>query len=213
MVRESIKLTSRQDNTAYESMNLDLVSDTEERILCAWAKAILVVGIIEYAISVILGIVYAVSAESFLFFLLAVAVGALLFVPFLLMWAMMRVIAKMSLNLSSSNSAISRLATIVSNGSGKKTETARPSLTITENDVKPATEAKKEMPAVTEKKSIVAKKERPSNDDVEKYVQSALDELNKIGGSEVDKLCRLMEMKDDGKISEEVYDIVITRIS
>lgn len=193
-------------------MNLDLVSDTEERILCAWAKAILVVGIIEGIISVILGIVYAVSEESFLFFLLAVAVGALLFVPFLLVWAMMRVVAKMSLNLSASNSAISRLATIVSGGTEKRPETVRPSSTLTENVVKPATEAKKEKPAVIEKNHIAAKKETPSID-VERYVKSALDELNKISGSEADKLCRLMEMRDDGKISEEVYDIIITRIS
>lgn len=193
-------------------MNIDLASDIEERILCAWAKAILVVGIIEGIISVILGIVYAVSEETFLYFLLAVAVGALLFVPFLLVWAMMRVIAKMSLNLSANNSAISRLATIVSGGSGKKTETARPSLALTENDDKPATKAKKEKPAVIEKNPIVVNKEKPSIN-VEKYVQSALDELNKNGGSEVDKLCRLMEMRDDGKISKEVYDIVITRIS
>lgn len=193
-------------------MNIDLVSDIEERILCTWAKVILVVGIIEGVIAVILGIVYAVSEESFLFFLLAVAVGALLFVPFLLVWAMMRVIAKMSLNLSASNSAISRLATIVSSDSKKKTETARPSSAVTENVIKPANEAKRENPAITEKKPIVAKKEKPSID-VEKYVQSALDELNKIGGSEADKLCRLMEMRDDGTIPTEVYDIVITRIS
>lgn len=207
-----MKLTSRQDNTAHETMNLDLVSDTEERILCAWAKAILVVGIIEGLISVILGIVYAVSEESFLFFLLAVAVGALLFVPFLLVWAMMRVVAKMSLNLSASNSAISRLSAIVSGSTEKRTEAARPSSTVIENVVKPATEAKKEKPAVIEKNHIATKKETPSID-VERYVKSALDELNKISGSEADKLCCLMEMRDEGKISEEVYDIVITRIS
>lgn len=203
---------SRQDNTAHESMNLDLVSDTEERILCAWAKAILVVGIIEGVISVILGVVYAVSEESFLFFLLAVAVGAFLFVPFLLVWAMMRVVAKMSLNLSASNSAISRLAAIVSGSTEKRAEAARPSSTVIENVVKPATEARKEKHAVMENNSIAAKKEKTSFD-VEKHVQSVLDELNKISGSEADKLCRLMEMRDDGKISEEVYDIIITRIS
>ena len=192
-------------------MNLDLVSDTEERILCAWAKAILIVGIIDGVIAVILGIVYAVSEESFLFFLLAVVVGALLFVPFLLVWAMMRVIAKMSLNLSASNSAIIRLATVVSSDSGKKAENARPSSATIENVIKPAAEAKKEKPAVTEKKAIVAKMEKPSID-VEKCVQSALDELNKIGGSEADKLCRLMEMRDDETIPAEVYDIVMTRI-
>lgn len=207
-----MKLMSRQDNTAHESMNLDLVSDTEERILCAWAKAILVVGIIEGVISVILGVVYAVNEESFLFFLLAVAVGALLFVPFLLVWAMMRVIAKMSLNLSASNSAISRLATIVSGGTEKRTETVRPSSTVTEKVVKPATKEKTEKPVVMEKSTISEKKGKPSID-MERYVQSALDELNKIGGSEANKLCCLMEMRDEGKISEEVYDIVIARIS
>lgn len=193
-------------------MDIDLVSNTEEKILCAWAKAVLVVGIIEGILAVVLGIVYAISEESFLFFLLAVAVGALLFVPFLLVWAMMRVIAKMSLNLSASNSAISRLATIVSSGSEKRTENARPTSAMAENVIKPANEAKKENPTATEKKPTVAKKEKPSID-VEKQVQSALDEVNKTVGSEADKLCRLMEMRDDGTIPEEVYDIAITRIS
>lgn len=35
----------------------------------------------------------------------------------------------------------------------------------------------------------------------------------KKGEGEVDKLCRLMEMRDDGTISDEIYDAVLQKIS
>ena len=182
---------------------MDLTSKTEEKILCIWAKVILIVGIIEGVCALIVGIVFAVNEESFLYFVLSIVVAALLTIPFILMWAMVRVLAKMSLNLLDTNSTIYRLSTIVETNLKKKTDDIQHTDTNNGPNSNPKTSSKQ---TVQENKS--EKKQVP--------LASALivlDEINKKGGGEADKLCRLMEMRDDGTISDEIYDAVLQKIS
>ena len=182
---------------------MDLTSKTEEKILCVWAKIILAVGIIEAICVFIVGIYFAINEESFLYFILSIIVAALLSVPFILMWAMVRVIAKMSLNLSDTNFTIYRLTTIVETNFKKKTESMQrievssTSSNTTKTSTKQATQDAKQ-----EKKNVPLAS-----------VLIIMDEINKKGGSEADKLCRLMEMRDDGTISDEIYDAVLQKIN
>jgi hypothetical protein len=183
---------------------MDLTSKTEEKILCIWAKVILIVGIIEGACALIIGIVYAINEESFLYFVLSIVVAALLAIPFILMWATVRVLAKMSLNSSNTDSTIYRLTTIVETYFKKKTD----SIQHTDVNSRPNNN-----PKISSKQTTVQNNKSEKTQVPLASVLNIVDEINKQGGGEADKLCRLMEMRDDGTISDEIYDAVLQKIS
>lgn len=179
---------------------MDLTSKTEEKVLYMWAKVILIVGIIEGICALIIGIVFAVNEESFLPFVLSTVGGALLTIPFFLMWAAVRVLAKISLNLLDTNATIYRLSTIVETNIKKETEN------IPHPDVNSRPNNNLE---------TLSKQTIQENKPEKKHVPlaSVLDEINKMDGNVTEKLCRLMEMRDDGTISDEIYDAALQKIS
>ena len=171
--------------------------------MCIWAKVILVVGIIigvcALITGTIVGFVIADDEETLLFIIPSIIVSSLITIPSILMWATVRLLAKMSLNLSDTNSAIIKMSTIVETNLKKKIESKQPT------DVNSKTNSK---PITPSKQTVQENKPKPMES-----VLIVLDEINKKGGSETDKLCRLMEMRDDGKISDEMYDAVLSKIS
>lgn len=182
---------------------MDFTSKTEEKILCIWAKVILIVGIIEGACALFAGIVIATNEESLLYFVLSIVVAALLTIPFILIWAAVRVLAKISLNLSDTNSTINRLSTIVETNLKKKSE----SIQHMDVNIRPNNISK------TSTKQTVQENKSGKKNFTLASVLDVLDKINKKGGSEADKLCRLMEMRDEGAISDEMYDAILQKIS
>ena len=185
---------------------MDLSSKREEKVLCVWAKVILLVGIIEGVCALIIGIVLAVNEESFLYFILSIVVATLLTIPFILMWASVRVLAKMSLNLLDTNSTIYniyKLLTIVEANLKRNTESIQHTVVSSRPNNKTETASKQ---------TVQNNKQGETNVPLVS-VLIVLDEINKKEGSQADKLCRLMEMRDDGTISDEIYDAVLQKIS
>ena len=182
---------------------MDLTSNTEERILCAWAKVILIVGIIVGVCALIAGIVFSIEGETFLYFFLSIIAAALLVAPFILLWAMVRVIAKISLNITDTKGAIYLLSNKVETSLKRDTEKSFHPIAndkTSNTNLSPKTKAQRETPSPKTTVPLVS-------------VLTILDELNKKGGSEADKLCYLMELRDEGRITQEIYDTVIEKIS
>ena len=172
---------------------------SEESVLKIYANVLFYVGVVCSAIIIIAGIILAVNVAQdvndshdatlwfILVFIASIILAALLFVPFLLEWAFVHVYAKMSGNISSTNDMVRMILR-----------------NVEEMNTKPETKQ-----PVQNKTTTIVNKQEPVHQ--KEYKQDTMTEVAIMeelakGDSQADKLCKLMELRDEGMISQETYD-------
>ena len=177
---------------------------TEEKVLRIYANIIFYVGIVYSVIAFIIGMIYTVKIAEELDMTIIILVGllasliiaALVFVPFLIIWAFIIVYAKMSSNIVSTNENVKKICNIAE--ILKKESIVQ---TPIQNKSTPSTKRQDYVNKNTSQQDIMSDAET-----------AILDELAKKGVSQAEKLCELMEMKDDGIISQETYEKLSSKI-
>lgn len=175
----------------------------EETVLCTYAKAVYFIGIVITFLQLIGCIVWATTIDAFWPVLLGIASAALLFTPFLMEWALARILAKISTNIATMSANIERQSATLPKGN-HTTEFTQP---VTKATSKPAaipTEKPKATPQrqQTERKAAMTEEEKAA----------ILADLARTCSSLVEKMCRLMEMRDEGQITAAEYDTLLERL-
>lgn len=175
----------------------------EETVLCTYAKAVYTIGIVITVLQLIGCIVWATTIDAFWPVLLGIVSAALLFTPFLMEWALARILAKMSTNLAALTASIERQSSTLPKGN----HTAESTKPVTKTTPMPAT-IPAEKPKATPQRQQTIRKAAMTEEEMAAIVA----DLEKTCSSFVEKMCRLMEMRDEGQITAAEYDTLLERL-